>query len=383
MSRNAFSKTLATLGLVALVGATAACSTEVELASDGGLPAVIALSAVQDLSGTAGPGGVSTQQGMQIAIDEINDTKFLEGTTLTLSFQDAAGDPTKAANAMSQAAATDSPLLFGPFSSGSALGAAPVAQRAGVAAIFTQAGAAGVTGAGDRIYRATPLQSQYFNITMQFLRDQKIKTASVIYDTDVPTIVDLYNLFTSSAEDYGYKVVAPQATTSGTVDVSSQITKMLEENPDAIFVDALLAHNIQIIKQLRQSGYEGLIVAQQGAGGGVLAPIGDDANGVTLATDFNAATDLPEVKNFVALYEAAYGKVPGNFAAEGYDAVWLAARALKAADSMDRTLVLKALKQVTTDGYTGALGEITWDGRQMVTPGVLVQINKGVEAPVK
>lgn len=382
MTRIAVRKVFAAATLVALVGMTAACSTEAPVEPTEGLPAVVALSAVQDLSGTSGPGGVSTQQGMEVAIQEINDTDFLEGTTLSLTFADSAGDPTKGANLMSQAAATTSPIVFGPFSSGSALGAAPVAQRAGVPAIFTQAGAEGVLAAGDHIYRATPLQKLYFHISMEYLQEQGVKVASAIYDTDVPTIVDLFNLFNNNADQYGYEVLEPQATTSQTVDVSSQITKMLAVDPDAIFVDVLLAHNVQVIKQLRQAGFDGLILAQQGAGGGVLDPLGAEADGVVLATDFNAGSDTPEVQNFVALYQAAYDKLPGNFAAEGYDAVWIAARALKAADSIDRAVVLEALREVTFAGMKGALGDIAFDGRQEVTPGVLVEIRGNKETPI-
>ena len=373
-------RVLALAGIVALVGTTAACSstpTASPSSSAAGLPATIALSAVQDLSGTAGPGGISTQQGQQLAIKEINDTKFLGKTKLTLTFADSAGDPTKGANAMSQAAATGSPIVFGSFSSTSALAEAPIAQRSGAPTIFTQAGSDGVLAAGDYIYRATPLQTSYFHLTQSYLKSKKVKTASVIYDTDVPTIVNLYNLFTSDASKYGYKVVDPQATTSSTTDLSSQITKMLADKPDAIFVDALLAHNIQVIKQLRGSGYTGLIVAQQGAAGGVLAPIGDAAEGVVLATDFSALSTVPSTANFVKLYKAEYNKVPGNFSAEGYDAVWIAARALKTAGTVDRASVLKALQKVTAGTQAGALGKLTFTDRQEVTGGVLVQVHAG------
>lgn len=379
---------LAPVGVLALAVSLVACSggdapDSTASAEGGALPESIELQAIQDLSGTSGPGGQTTQQGMQVAVDEINDTDFLEGTTLSITWTDSATDPTKGANAMTKIAASDTPLAFGSFTSGTALAEAPIAQRAGLPTIFTQAGADGVLEPGEYIYRATPMQTSYFNLTQEYLQDQGVKTAAVIYDTDVPTIVDLADMFQESAGDYGYEVTDVEATTSQTVDVSSQITKMLGTNPDAIFVDVLLAHNVQVIKQLRQAGYDGIIVAQQGAGGGVLEPLGADADGIVLANDFNALNTAEKSKNFTDLYTEAFGKAPGNFAAEGYDAVWIAAHALKNAGSVDRADVLKGLQEVADAGLEGALGEITFEDRQEITPGVLVQIVDGVETPVE
>ncbi|MCW2744105.1 MAG: branched-chain amino acid transporter permease [Mycobacterium sp.] len=376
---------IAACGAALLAGALVGCSSSsssAAAASGGSLPAAINLTAVQDLSGTSGPGGLSTQQGMQVAVDEINATHLLGAkTTLSMNFKDSGTDPTKAADQMSQAVTTTSPIIFGSFTSSSALAEAPIAQSAKVPTIFTQAGSNGVI-AGNYIYRATPLQTSYFHLTLEYLKAQKVARAAIIHDTDIPTLSDLAKMFNGSAAQYGYQVVDDEATTSKTVDVSTPITKLLASKPDAVFVDALLAHNIQIIKQLRQSGYTGLIVAQQGAGGGVLKPLGAQSDGVVLANDFNAKATVGQAQHFAQLYQAKYNAAPGNFAAEGYDAVMLAAQALKKAGTTDRAAVLTALQQVTSAPITGALGEITYKDQQEISSGVLVKVSGGDEAPV-
>jgi branched-chain amino acid transport system substrate-binding protein len=363
---------------------TIACGASTTSGSGGGqgLPAKVSLVSVQDLSGTSGPGGQSTRNGMETAAKEINDTKFLGNTQLDISFEDSATDPAKGANKMSQAVAGGAPLVFGSFTSATALAEAPIAQRAKVPTIFTQAGATGLLDAGDYIYRATPLQTSYFNLTLQHLQDKGVKRAAMIYDTDVPTIVDLAHNFQDSSAKYGFTVAASEATTSKTVDVSSQISKLLAAQPDAVFVDVLLAHNVQVIKQLRQAGYTGLVVAQQGAGGGVLKPLGAGADGVVLANDFNPLSTDPGSQHFTQRYQAQFNELPGNFAAEGYDAVFLAARAIKQAGSADRAKILQGLQTVAQQGFDGALGKITFTQRQEVTPGVLVEIRNGAETPV-
>jgi branched-chain amino acid transport system substrate-binding protein len=114
-------------------------------------------------------------------------------------------------------------------------------------------------------------------------------------------------------------------------------------------------------------------------GGGVLKPLGKSADGIFWATDFAASQSGPGAQKFVQAY-AKYGRgTPSNFSAEGYDAVWLAARALKDAGSVDRAKVLASLVKVADAGFEGALGSVKFVDRSEIAPGVLVQWSGGKE----
>jgi len=375
------------VGALASALVLSACGSESsdEAGDGGGLPDTVTLKASVSLSGLAGPGGQPTQKGMEVAIEEINDSKFLGSTTLKLDITDSKTDPKVGASAMAQHAASDTPVAIGSSAGAVALAEATVAQRQGLPLIFPQAGSKGVLETGDHIYRTTPLQTSYFHKTLEYLQTEGVKRAAVIYDSDNPTIQALNDLFQSGASKYGYEVVSTQATTSNTVDVSSQVTKMLNAKPDAIFVDVLQAHNVQVIKQLRQAGYDGLIVAQQGAAGGTLKPIAEDAEGVVFTNDFNPGSDNEGTKHFTELYQKKFDELPGNFAAEGYDTIWFAARAIKDADSVDRDKVLASMATVGEAGFVGALGELKIVDRQaVITTPVLVRLdNTAAEIPVE
>src|SRR5258706_12496565 len=61
------------------------------------LPAEITLGAVHDLSGPTAIYGTSIQKGIDLAVKQINEQKFLgEGGTLKGVYEDAAGDPKQA-----------------------------------------------------------------------------------------------------------------------------------------------------------------------------------------------------------------------------------------------------------------------------------------------
>ena len=62
-------------------------------------------------------------------------------------------------------------------------------------------------------------------------------------------------------------------------------------------------------------------------------------------------------QDFMAKFEAAYGRKPNHFAALGYDALFIVAEALKKVSSADlataRTQLRDALANVTYEGATG------------------------------
>lgn len=358
-------------------------TTSGSAAAGSALPATINLQGVLDLTGIAGASGSAQQKGMELAIEEINSTKFLGSTKVTLTIQDDASNTGIAANLFSKILATDSPVIFGSGSSNTALAQAPIAQSAGVPAIFSQAGAK-IADTGDYIFHASPNQIDFFPLTLQYLKDEGIKTVTGIYDTDNPTTTSLFNTMTTSADKFGYKVLAPQTSTSTQTDVSAQITAMINSKAKAVFVCGLAAHNVQIIKQLKAAGFTGLIFGQQGAGGGYLDSLGDLADGVTFANGFNPGSENGTAPAFVKAYKAKHNVVPLNFSAEGYDAVWFAVRGIKEANSVDRVKVRNGLVAAGLKGFAGALGDITYNSdRQEITTGaVLIVLKKNVETLV-
>jgi branched-chain amino acid transport system substrate-binding protein len=121
-------------------------------------------------------------------------------------------------------------------------------------------------------------------------------------------------------------------------------------------------------------------VGTESMAGGVLTPLGSAANGIVYFTDYTAGLPGAVNKTFTSLYAKMYGGgLPSDYAAEGYDAVWVAARALKLADSTDRTKVLAALQSVAATGFEGAAGDITFKDRIEQGPFLLVKWENGKE----
>jgi branched-chain amino acid transport system substrate-binding protein len=83
---------------------------------------------------------------------------------------------------------------------------------------------------------------------------------------------------------------------------------------------------------------------------------GSAADGIYFTAHFSVATssDIPVAKDFVAKFQKAYGRVPDSYAAEAYDAITMAIKAVEASDKLDRASIRDALAKVSFDSSRGA-----------------------------
>jgi branched-chain amino acid transport system substrate-binding protein len=117
----------------------------------------------------------------------------------------------------------------------------------------------------------------------------------------------------------------------GEVDYNVELTEVQAKKPDAVFVFFPGGMGINFVKQWKQIGLSGKIPLLSGATveGTTLPALGDDALGVKLGTAWGP--DLPNAANqkFVSGFEAKYGRIPSQYAAQSYDGAMLIDSALK------------------------------------------------------
>ena len=97
------------------------------------LPATVNVGAIFALSGAASVYGLSQQQAVNLAVQEINDAHYLgDATTLAVQFEDSTGAADQAITAMTKLVEDDQvTAVLGPTLSSEAVAADPVAQEAG------------------------------------------------------------------------------------------------------------------------------------------------------------------------------------------------------------------------------------------------------------
>lgn len=159
-----------------------------------------------------------------------------------------------------------------------------------------------------------------------------------------------------SFDDY---VQRPDA--KGDVDFKAQLTKIKGTNPDALVLSALLAEGAPIMVQARQVGLNVPVIGGNGMNSVKIFDLatGGASNNLWIGSPWSIENKAPENTKFIEAFKGKYTNSPDQFAAQAYDAMYIAAQALKATKrtgdlNADRLALRDALPAVKWSGATGA-----------------------------
>jgi branched-chain amino acid transport system substrate-binding protein len=357
-----------------LIGAWETCADPASLSGP------VTIGAVFSLSGGASVYGVVQRQAVELAVQEINESGYLGGATLEVIFEDSAGDPEQAINAMTKVVEEDGVVaVIGPTLSTEAFAADPVAQDAGTPVLGVSNTAIGITDMGEFVFRnSLPEAAVIPGVVAQATEALDIATAGVLYANDDDFTISGYEVFVGALEENGVEVLGEETFATGDVDFNSQLTNLIALNPDALAVSALAAEASQIISQARALGFTGPIMGGNGFNSpAVLERAGADAEGLIVGAAWNVTAEdqSPSSEAFIAAYEEAYDSRPDQFAAQAYTGAWLVATAIRCADSTDKVAVRDALAGITD--FDSPLGVFSFDENRDPVHDPVAQIVEG------
>ncbi|MDP3968285.1 MAG: ABC transporter substrate-binding protein [Nocardioides sp.] len=352
---------------------------------DGGIAETITIAQVQDQTGPVSYAGVGAKEGAELAIEEINEEGFLgDGVTIEMEELDTGGEIERAASEMNKAMADPNvSAIIGPTQSQQAATVAPLVGRGEVPTVFTQAGSEGVV-VNDWTFRATPPMESYYEPALDYLEEQGAETVSVLYNATFPTFALLgEDDVPAMAEERGLEVVQSLAVQMTTQDFAGQSQQIARENPDAVVMLLIAPQSVTAMKQLGTAGYEGQVSATSVQAAGNIAAAGDAANGLIYPVPYSTAMEAEGSVAFTEAFEEKFGKDANPYNADGYDAMWWIARAIEASGDSSREGIREGLEQVASEGYSGAMGDVTFEGNDARVPGALVRWEDGAETLVQ
>jgi branched-chain amino acid transport system substrate-binding protein len=158
-------------------------------------------------------------------------------------------------------------------------------------------------------------------------------------------------------------IVADSVYTQGDRDFKAQLTVMLEKKPDALILNTHYTEGALIVRQARQLGYTGPVVAQ---GTNVYPQFielgGSSANGVVGWTDFLSTLDSEPVSKADQKFRKAIGKEPLQYHITTYDAVMILKKALQAV-GCDREKLTTAVAD--TKDFPGIVGKVSFNAERL------------------
>ena len=330
--------------------------------SAGASAADIKIGVAEALSGGAAQYGVAIRNGLQLAADEINAAGGVNGNKLQLVVEDEQGKKEEAINVFKKLIFQDKVLMvFGPTLSNSAQAADPIAQAAKTVAFGTSNTADGITSIGDYVFRNSVTEADVLPETIKMaVKKSGIKKVAVMYGNDDVFTKSGYDSFKKALDDLKIPVTTTETFAKGDVDFKAQLTKIKAGNPDAIVLSALLAEGAPIMVQARQVGLNVPFIGGNGMNSVKVFDLAKGkSDGLYVGSPWSASNASPENSKFLKAYNDKYKTSPDQFAAQAYDALYIAAQALKQVKlsgnlAADRTALRDALPAAKWTGATGA-----------------------------
>jgi branched-chain amino acid transport system substrate-binding protein len=333
------------------------------------------------LTGSQATFGISTDNGIKMAIEELNAAGGINGRKVKLVTYDDKGEAREASTAVTRLVTKDGVVaVIGEVASGLSLAAAPICQEGGVPMISPSSTNPKVTKVGDMIFRVCFIDPFQGKVCAKFAREHeslKASKAAIVTDQGSPYSVGLEEEFEKSFVALGGTVVSKQTYQAGDQDYSAQLTSIRAAEPDVIFVPGYYTEVASMILQARKLGMTQPFVGADGWDSAKLGEIAGDAiNGCFYSNHYSQEDPSPKIQDFIAKYKAKHNEIPDALAALGHDSAMILFDAMKKAGSLEGAAIAAELAK--TKDFDGITGKISIDAeRNAVKPAVMLEMKNG------
>ena len=328
------------------------------------------------LTGGAAAYGKSEEEGVRLAVEEINKKGDFP---IDLLVEDTKAVPADSMNATKKLIQEKVSLIIGPMTSNEAKAAGPIIQNAKVPSLEISVTAENITDIGDCIFRNSVPESK--NIPQTVKKTHKLlgyKTAAILYAHDNEQHVTAQKYFQKTMEEEGVQVIDVETFGSKDSEYSAQLTNIQHKAPDVIVVCSYYQEGSRILKKMREMGMDQPVLGDNGFVSPELGKMaGAAADNVYVSSMWSADRKNEKVQKFVENYTKAYGRAPDQFAASAYDGVYMAMDAMqRAGTTTDHKKIRDALAQMKD--FKGVCGTFSFDEkRDPVVDLILMKMQDG------
>ena len=310
--------------------------------------------------------GDNIKAGVSLKLKEINDAGGINGQKVELVWGDDLCEPKDAGTVGAKFAADKSIVaVVGHLCSSATLAAMPIYVRAGLAAISPTSTNATIGDVGKgwffRNCYTDDYQGQYLGsyVVPKLLGKNKV---AIFYENN-DYAIGLKDSFMQGAKSSGVAVTGAEAYMKGTTDFTPQLTKLLVEKPEAIFLCGYYAEGSLIAGQARKLGFDGPLFGADGIDNEDYIKIGGKAADNTyLTVPFLAEAAGPAGQDFAKRFKEAYGRDVDWMSANAYDCLGILAQVI-AKTGPDRKKIREGLAAINSEanGYQGITGLTYFD----------------------
>lgn len=317
-----------------------------------------------ELSGTGATSGTNFDNGIKLAVKEINAAGGILGKKIDYASFDTQSNPGVAKGLADKAVDDGAYVVMGPVFSGSIMVSMASTRRAEIPN-FTGGEAAAITQQGNPyIFRTSFTQSTAMPKIANYIRDKvKAKTVDLVYVNN-----DFgkggRDLIIKSLEARGIKIGADISSDPGQVDFSSVVIKAKQSNGDALFVYTNEEESARLLRELKKQGFkkpvigETVLTSQK-----VIELAGDAANGAIAHVGLTADAPQASVKKFDAAFQKEFNSRSDHNGLKGYIGMYTIKAVTEKVGKFDSKAFAAAMKNISLSAKAnpGLLLDLTYD----------------------
>jgi len=326
----------------------------------------VKIGSILSVTGPAAFLGEDMKAGMELAIDEINAKGGVLGRKIEWFFYDAESQTQKGLTETRRLLDQDKVdmIVGGGNMSGMAIAMLGLTEKAQVPFMSTEGAMDIVTPVAERqwTFKSTADDEQVMERLADYFAKKGIKKIAFLGDSSgfgQAAAGQLKKVAARRNLDVVYETFNPSDT-----DMTPQLGKIRDANVQAIVCWTVTPAGVVFLKQAQQLGLDKLtLIHSYGFVDQRYMQLAGDAakNLLLVSVKFPVGADLPDADpqkaKILALtkaFEAKFKRKPNQFAAQTYDAIYLARTAVEKAGGTDRAKVRDAF--TTIDGWQGVGG---------------------------
>jgi len=319
---------------------------------------------IMELSGTGATPGNNFDNGVKLAVKEINATGGILGRKINYVSTDTQTNPA-VAKAMSQKAIDEGAyVVLGPVHSGSMIVSMGETRRAEITN-FTGGEAAVITQQGNPyVFRTSFTQSTSMPKLARYIKDQlKAKSIAIAFTN---------NDFGKGGRDEMVKALAAQdikvladiSTDPGQIDFSGPALKIKQSNADALFAYLTEEEGARLLRELKKQGFDKPIIGETTIiGQKVIELAGNAADGILGHVGLTPDAPQAAVKAFDEKYLKEYKQRTDHNGMKGYSSVYVVKAMTEKIGKFDSKALAAALHgaKISAKDNPGVLLDVSFD----------------------
>jgi ABC-type branched-subunit amino acid transport system substrate-binding protein len=317
------------------------------------------------LSGPNAFAGKDNENGVRMAVEELNAKKLVVGGK-TLEFKLVSEDDqcdARAGVSVAQKFVDDGvKYVLGPYCSGVAIPASRVYSQGGTMVSTVGTNPKVTDGGYKNLFRIIASDTQIgANMAIYAANVMKVKNVGVI-DDRTAFGQGVADEFTKEAKKLGLNIVGQEFTTDKSTDFLAILTNLKAKNPEAIFFGGYAPQAAPMARQMKQLGLKAKLLGGDTLCSPEVGKLGGDAvNDTVFCAQGGTMLDKIDAgAAFKAKYKERFKRDPDAYAASYYDQTMLIGNAMAKAESVDPK---KVGETIYATSYKGVAGTYVYDAK--------------------